>query len=36
MESFPVLPNIEYGNSKKEMAEERMSMAVKILEASGW
>ncbi|XP_067224530.1 uncharacterized protein [Chanodichthys erythropterus] len=34
MEAFPELPKMEFGKSKKHMAQERRALALKILEAS--
>lgn len=36
MEAFPELPKMEFGTSKKDMAQERRALALKILEASGF
>lgn len=35
MEAFPAIPIMTFGTTKKEMAQERKKMALKILEASG-
>ncbi|KAF4096636.1 hypothetical protein G5714_022605 [Onychostoma macrolepis] len=34
MEAFPKLPNMEFGTTEEEMAEERTAMALELLEAS--
>ncbi|KAI2646774.1 ATP-dependent helicase/deoxyribonuclease subunit B [Labeo rohita] len=35
MKAFPKLPNMEFGTTPKEMAQERTALALEILQASG-
>lgn len=35
MEAFPKLPNMEFGTTVEEIAEERTAVALEILEGSG-
>lgn len=35
MESFPQIPEMTFGTSKKEMRKERRNLALEVLEASG-